>query len=318
MNWVDVVIILVVIWFALEGQKRGLLVQLFDILGFLTSLIVSLTFYQQASQILTNVFNVPQIAANPIGFLLMWVLAETVFFTIFADAFRRIFSLERTKPINKWFGFMPAVINALLFSAFVLLFLVSLPINTQIKKEIFAARIAPPLIDQASLLEKPFNDIFGPITKRSLTFFTVAPDEKECQPLGFSTTNVSTDYESEKIMLDLVNKERTKVGVKKIEWNQDIEEIAQNHSKDMLARNYFCHYSPEGLDVGNRLDNTRVEYSTAGENLAYAPDVNRAHSGLMNSPDHKRNILDPAFSKVGIGVIDAGIYGKMFTQVFTN
>jgi len=38
----------------------------------------------------------------------------------------------------------------------------------------------------------------------------------------------------------------------------------------------------------------------------------------MNSPGHKRNILDPAFNKVGIGVIDGGVYGKMVTQVFTN
>ena len=52
--------------------------------------------------------------------------------------------------------------------------------------------------------------------------------------------------------------------------------------------------------------------------MALAPNVDRAHTGLMNSEGHKRNILDPAFGKIGIGVVDGGVYGKMFTQVFTE
>jgi len=40
--------------------------------------------------------------------------------------------------------------------------------------------------------------------------------------------------------------------------------------------------------------------------------------GLMNSPGHRANILNPNFHKIGIGVIDGGIYGKMYTQEFTN
>lgn len=52
-------------------------------------------------------------------------------------------------------------------------------------------------------------------------------------------------------------------------------------------------YSPEGKDVEDRY-------------------------GLMDSPGHRRNILDPAFAKIGIGVIDGGVYGKMTTQLFTD
>jgi uncharacterized protein YkwD len=59
-----------------------------------------------------------------------------------------------------------------------------------------------------------------------------------------------------------------------------------------------------------------VQYMLAGENLAYAPTVEIAHKGLMNSPGHRENILRPEFGRIGIGVIDGGIYGKMFTQNF--
>jgi len=46
--------------------------------------------------------------------------------------------------------------------------------------------------------------------------------------------------------------------------------------------------------------------------------VSTAHVGLMNSEGHRENILDPKLNKIGIGVIDNGVYGKMFVQVFTN
>ena len=61
-----------------------------------------------------------------------------------------------------------------------------------------------------------------------------------------------------------------------------------------------------------------IEYSLAGENLALAPTVETAHKGLMNSKGHRENILDEDYRQMGIGVIDNGVYGKMFVQVFTD
>jgi len=46
--------------------------------------------------------------------------------------------------------------------------------------------------------------------------------------------------------------------------------------------------------------------------------LSTAHNGLMNSEGHRANILEPEFRKIGIGVIDNGVYGKMFVQVFTD
>ena len=42
------------------------------------------------------------------------------------------------------------------------------------------------------------------------------------------------------------------------------------------------------------------------------------HTGLMNSPGHRRNILRPQFGRVGIGILDGGRHGIMVTQVFRN
>jgi uncharacterized protein YkwD len=100
--------------------------------------------------------------------------------------------------------------------------------------------------------------------------------------------------------------------------DEKLTRVAEAHSRDMFARGYFAHNTPEGTDPFKRMSEGGVKYIVAGENLALAPDVLAAHTGLMNSPGHRANILAPEFGKVGIGVIDGGKYGMMFSQEFTN
>lgn len=318
MNWVDLVILIFVGMFAAEGVNRGFFVQVFEIFGFLFSLVIALTFYPQGADFLIKFFSLPKIAANPVGFLLIWLIAESIFFGLSANFAKRIISVFSNTSVNKLFGFIPAIINALLFLAFILLFAVSLPIRPDIKKDVFDSKIGSVLVDKATILEKPLSSVFGPIAKQSLTFLTVAPKETGSVPLEFTQKEQTVDYEAEKQMLALINGERIKNGFEPLVWDEPLAKIGRDHSRDMFERGYFSHYSPEGRDVGDRLGRAGIEYSYAGENLALAPSTMRAHTGLMNSLGHKRNILDPAFKKIGIGTIDGGVYGKMFTQVFTN
>ena len=318
MNWVDLIIILTAVIFALEGQRRGFFVQIADLVGFLFSLVLALTFYPQGADFLIKIFNLPKIAANPVGFLLVWIISETLFFSIFGGLLSKLISKLSTSKINRLFGFIPSTVNTLLFMSFVLLFVVSLPIKPDIKKDIFDSKIGSFLVDKATVLERPFNSIFGPIAKQGLTFLTVRPDEKGSIPLEFTQKQLTVDFESERQMFNLVNQERVKFGVALLVWDESRVQVGRKHSRDMFERGYFSHYSPEGKDVGDRLEEAGISYTYAGENLALAPNVQRAHAGLMNSEGHRRNILDPAFKKLGIGAIDGGVYGKMFTQVFTN
>ncbi len=318
MNWIDFIILLIVILFALEGLRQGFFNQTLNILGLLFSLIFALAFYSQVASILIKIFNLPAIAANPVGFLLLWIIAESIFFGFATKLLKSTLEKYRASPVNRYLGFLPAALNAVLFLAFLLLFVVSLPVRPDIKQDIYDSKIGSQLVSQATALEKPLNSIFGPITKQGLTFLTVKPEEKGSIDLKFTQSDLTVDYKSEQEMFALVNKERLAAGVRPLVWDDKRAVVARAHSEDMFKRGYFSHYSPEGKDVGDRLIKAGINYSYAGENLALAPNVQRAHTGLMNSPGHKRNILDPGFAKVGIGAIDGGVYGKMFTQVFTE
>ncbi len=318
MNWVDLGILITVFIFTFEGIRRGFFVQIIDIIGFLLSLVLSLLFYPLPAKLLIRYFSLPGIAANPIGFLLIWILAEAAFFFLINNLLRKYLFKFSGNHVNKYLGIIPASANALLFASFVLLFLVSMPIQPQIKKNIFDSRIGSVLVEKATILEKPLNSVFGPVTKQGLTFLTIKPEAKESISLQFTQKELTVDLESEQRMVELVNAQRAKLGIAPLKWREDLATVGRKHSTDMFERGYFSHYSPEGKDVGDRLIDAGITYSYAGENLALAPNVERAHTGLMNSQGHKRNILDPAFKEIGIGVINGGVYGEMFTQVFTD
>jgi uncharacterized protein YkwD len=94
--------------------------------------------------------------------------------------------------------------------------------------------------------------------------------------------------------------------------------VARAHSADMFARGYFSHYTPEGEDPFERMKDADIRFRTAGENLALAPTLQLAHTGLMNSPGHRENILNPNFGRVGIGILSGGRRGIMVSQEFRN
>src|SRR5690606_32347002 len=124
------------------------------------------------------------------------------------------------------------------------------------------------------------------------------------------------DLEAE--MLDLINAERKKQNLAILKPDSELTEVARNHSRDMFARSYFSHNTPDGLSPFDRIRKANIMFLSAGENLALAQTLQIAHEGLMNSPGHRANILRFSFGRVGIGVLDGGRYGLMITQVFKN
>ncbi len=120
-------------------------------------------------------------------------------------------------------------------------------------------------------------------------------------------------------MFNLVNKERRERGVKELTFDYELRDLSRDYAMEMFVNGFFSHNSAvDGSTPADRADRKNISYLVIGENLAFAPDVYIAHDGLMNAEGHRRNILSDEFGKVGIGVVDGGIYGKMFVQEFTN
>ena len=119
-------------------------------------------------------------------------------------------------------------------------------------------------------------------------------------------------------MLQMINEERQKHGLKLLQADPEMLQVARAHSQDMFAKGYFAHDDLDGKDPFDRMRAANIRFATAGENLALAQTVGIAHVNLMNSPGHRANILNPSFGRVGIGILDGGFYGLMISQEFRD
>ncbi|HPU35701.1 MAG TPA: CAP domain-containing protein [Bacillota bacterium] len=137
--------------------------------------------------------------------------------------------------------------------------------------------------------------------------------EPQPQPEPELPSGINAD---EQKMLDLVNQERAKAGLQALQMDPNLVKLARMKAQDMIDKGYFSHNSPTYGSPFDMMRTYGIRYSYAGENLAGAPSVTSAHTNLMNSAGHRANILNRNYTKVGIGVVNGGPYGKMFVQLF--
>ncbi|MFY9175266.1 MAG: CAP domain-containing protein [Peptococcia bacterium] len=124
--------------------------------------------------------------------------------------------------------------------------------------------------------------------------------------------------QEEQDMVQLINKERAAAGLAPLQIDPKLVEIARLKSQDMITNNYFAHNSPTYGDPFAMMKSFGVSFVYAGENLAGNPSMTNAHEDLMNSPGHRANILNSNYTHVGVGIVEGGVYGKMFTQLFVS
>lgn len=129
-----------------------------------------------------------------------------------------------------------------------------------------------------------------------------------------------TDYEA--AILHLLNTIRVDNGLAVLSPNQSLIDISRTRSNDMLVRNYFSHYSPEGKNVFNILRECGIQWNAAAENLAHARPANIGTpeaflNAWMNSPEHAKIILSSRYGIIGVGMVENGAR-RVVTTVFRN
>jgi len=107
-------------------------------------------------------------------------------------------------------------------------------------------------------------------------------------------------------VLCIVNAERNARGLPSVHSDTRLMIAAQRHTGDMVRRNYFEHVSPSGSDPGDRITAAGYVWTTYGENIAAGYLTPRTvMQGWMASEGHCENILNPAFTEIGVGVTRA-------------
>ncbi|PHS35513.1 MAG: sporulation protein [Alkaliphilus sp.] len=116
---------------------------------------------------------------------------------------------------------------------------------------------------------------------------------------------------SELQLIEYVNQARIDAGLNTLKIDVDLSYVARVKSEDMYENNYFSHTSPTYGSPFDMMKSFGIKYTRAAENLAKTSSVQSAHNGLMNSEGHRKNILAPGFTHIGVGIKN-GYYTQMF------
>jgi uncharacterized protein YkwD len=317
LNPVDVAVFAVVVVAATYGYRTGFVATTYSLASWMLAIASALAFEGPAAAIVESIARLPPAVATTIGFVVTIVIAEALLSAAGYIAIRPIVALVRQSPFNaadRIFGTLPAGLRSLLIVAVAILATEALPVASEVKAAVETSRTGRAVNAQLARFQPELEAFTGRLGG-SLLVTRIGEDETE--PLDLPDgLELSADPVAERQLFDLVNEERTQRGFDALAWDERLVPVARAHSEEMFKLKYFGHDSPVTGSPFDRIKGAGITYTRAGENLAYAQSVSVAHRALMDSPGHRENILRPEFTRIGIGVITAGAYGRMFTQLF--
>jgi uncharacterized protein YkwD len=318
LNPIDLLLLALVLIGAWGGWRHGFLFAALDLLSLVASLAAAFLGYRQVGELLAEAIPKLGVWIAPLSFVLTFLVVHLVLVTLVGRLLSPLPQRVHGNALNRLLGIVPGLVNGGMYAAVVGVLLLTLPLGARIGQWANTSAFAPRLAEPAEWVEAKLAPIFAPAVQRTLQALMVKPESRQSIPLRFHVTQARARPDLEADMLELVNAERRTAGLKPVKPDPDLTRVARAHSRDMFERGYFSHFSPEGRNLGDRLQQAHIGYLSAGENLALAPTLHTAHTGLMRSPGHRANILRPQFGRLGIGILDGGRHGLMVTQAFRN
>lgn len=134
--------------------------------------------------------------------------------------------------------------------------------------------------------------VYADIRPPGSYFGDVAPGEQG---------QASASLDPAESLLAMVNAARAAEQSPALARDGKLDAIAQRHAEAMRSLKRIAHDAGDGLPP-SRVEAAGLSVLAAGENVAHALDVKRAHRALWASPSHRENLLQPRFDRIGIGV----------------
>lgn len=157
----------------------------------------------------------------------------------------------------------------------------------------------------------------------SLAVFAKSPVTRKPATLasakaGFSIPDI---YDAEVEIFNLINRERRKLGIAALQWDDRLTGLSRSYSEQMAEEGFFSHYDSEGRSIRDRFRTLHIKkWRKVGENLfkfsGNADFKKYAIRGWMRSQSHRENLLDYTFTHSGVGIAVAEDGTIYVTQVF--
>jgi len=114
---------------------------------------------------------------------------------------------------------------------------------------------------------------------------------------------------AERALFDAANRERAAQGLAALRWDEALATAAREHAVLMAERNALSHQFGGEAALQDRARVAGARFTEVAENVAEGPSAEAIHTGWMNSPHHRANLLDPELTAMGIAVVKGGPHG---------
>lgn len=155
----------------------------------------------------------------------------------------------------------------------------------------------------------------GIITSIILCSILLYPNVKEDRNIP----NIENKYgltSDELEIFEDINNERQKNNLQNLKIDYELENVARLKAKEIVDNNYFEHNSPTYGKIDEMLLDFGIKFESVSENICGNASNKKALNELLNSSDHRNNILSKDYNYTGIGVVNSTKYGKVYVQIF--
>lgn len=321
MNPLDIALILVVLILTIVGLRRGFLLGAYELLFAVIALLLAARLYGPLAELLGRFIDAREALLNVAAFVAIIVGCQVLASASVGRVARLIRRATGFVPggqtLDRVAGIAPGFVQGLLAATILTLLAGFLPADTLAGQQLADSRLGLRLYRESTNVALRAVNAAG---IQIADFVALTPRSSgDGYLLPFQVDDeLEADLDAEDRMLALVNAERVEAGLQPLEPDGALVVVGRAHAVEMFNEGYFAHESPNTGSPFDRLDAAGIEYGLAGENLAFAPNVEIAHEGLMDSPGHRANILEPGFGRVGIAAVRSPDHGLMFVQVFSN
>jgi hypothetical protein len=104
-------------------------------------------------------------------------------------------------------------------------------------------------------------------------------------------------------LLDDANRERAAAGLQPLKWDDALAAAARQHAQVMASQNLLLHQCLNEPPVDQRAAQAGAKFSMIAENIAVGPNPETIHNGWMHSSGHRKNILNPDITAIGVATV---------------
>jgi hypothetical protein len=340
MNYIDILIILVLILYATDGWVRGLWDKLSDLVGFLLSFLLALRLYPLVANLFVSHIGLSRHFAKASGFAVIAILGGWGLRKISELVTKGLSSLKLNsapsapaqpsstplptsisvskplQPLKLLFHLLAAIVAALdglLFTTLTLAFVITFPLQPQAKEDVFNSQIGNFLVSNIAILENRLTVLLGGAPNETLAFLTLPPNKLTKPPtisLGISIpeAKLSFDPNAEQQLTLLLSSTNPKLSSTSLNQRSSSKPLVDRKNS---AVQQLRSLATDMLTSG-QLFHPPQTLSSDHHLIALAPSAAVAAQGLLSIPEYHQILISPAASELLVGTVDAGPYGKLF------